>query len=277
VVLRLENNLRTALLLVAIAVMAIVSTSKLFGQGVKPPKSKAWSFVFRVVDEDGAQLKDATVETKADDTSDSHQQLPNGDFQIEGYSTPNQLVLRCQSEGKSPIKVQWLNFYDIPDSSAAKPFLVTLPTAKAIGGKVVDRQGDAIEGATVFVWVPSAGQRLQLEISDFPCKTDAQGKWSCPVAPADLRRVRIRLQHPDYHSDQRYQAVKDVSIEDVQAHNHVAVMRKGATVNGKVTGPDGQPVANADVYQGTDRLGTERRKLCIHKLPERFDGADGGC
>ena len=232
----------------------MVAPQNSFGQE-ETASEPTWSFVFRVVDDDGTRIKDATIKTQVNKTSDSHVQLPNGDYRITFDSAPEHLMLRCKSEGKTPINARW-GGNDLPESST-EPFVVTLPGPKATGGRILDQEGNPIEGATVYVLAPNDGERLRPAILDFPCKTDAEGKWTCAVTPPDVQGLWIRLEHPDYISDQTYGGtVQNASIEDLQAFSHVAVMRKGTTVSGTVTGPDGAPVPNAAVFQGSDRFGS---------------------
>ena len=254
-VVRLASDLRFVSALVAITVLSIVAPLKLYGQDTSQPEPKAWSFVFRVVDEDGKRLSDACVGSKVNKTSESHQQLPNGDFRIDFDSTPKFLSLRCKLKGKTPVGAYWRE-NEIPESSL-EPFVVTLPTPKPIGGRIVDHEGEGIKGATVFVIAPSHGQRVSPRIWDFPCKTDAEGKWTCPITPPNVSRIALRLEHPDYISDQTYgQTAGNPSVIDLQSQTEVLVMRKGASVSGSVTGPDGKPVFKAAVYQGSDRHGS---------------------
>ena len=244
---RRASDLNFGFSLAAIAVLAMIATPNVCGQEETEPQAAAWSFVFRVVDEDGVTLKDATIKTKLDKTSNSHQQLPNGDLQIALDSKPKYFLLECQAEGRSPINASWRDD-EIPESSG-KPFVVTLPAPKPISGRIVDQAGDSIEGVTVRVFATSYGQRLKSAVWDFLCKTDAEGRWSCPVAPSKLRRLRIHVEHPEYASDQFYG--KDPFIEDLQTCVHIGKMRKRATVTGSVTGSDGQPVAKAVVSLGS--------------------------
>ena len=252
---RLAYNLRFVFALAAIAVQTMVASPDCFGQEKTDPGSTGWSFVFRVADNDGTLIKDATIKTVVNKTSDSHQQLPNGDFKITFDSKPKHFELRCKSDGKTPINATW-HENDVPESSE-EPFVVSLPTAIPTGGRIVDQEGSPVEGATVYVLAASDGQRLRPAISNFPCKTDGQGKWTCPVTPSNLNGLWIRLEHPEFISDQTYGGtVQNASIEELQAFKHVAVMRKGVTVSGTVSGPDQQPVPDAAVYQGSDRFGS---------------------
>jgi len=239
----------------AITVLAMVASSNVFAQEKAEPQAAAWNFVFRVVDYDEVVLKNATIKTEVNEKSDIHQQLPNGDFRITFDSKPKHLSLHCESDGKTPINVTWRE-NEIRESSE-EVFVVTLPTPKPIGGRIEDEDGAPIEGATVYVLASRDRRRLHPAIRDYPCQTDAQGRWSCPVTPPDLWDISIRLEHPDYISDATYGGtVRDVSTGWLQASPHVAVMRKGTTVSGKVTGPDGKPVFNAAVLQGRSRFGT---------------------
>ena len=251
---RFANNLCQSFTLAIITILAMIPTHNSFGQE-ETASEPTWSFVFRVVDDDGTRIKAATIKTRVNKTSDSHEQLPNGDYRITSDSTPKYLRLRCKSEGKTPIKASW-GENDLPESST-EPFVVTLPTSRATGGRILDQEGNPIEGATVYLLAANDGERLRPAIYDFPCKTDAEGKWTCAVTPPNVQDLWIRLEHPDYISDQTYgETVQNASIEDLQAFSHVAVMRKGTTVSGTVTDPDGAPVANAAVFQGSDRFGS---------------------
>ena len=251
---RRTKNLCQSFALVIIIVLAIVAPHNCFGQE-KTTSEPTWSFVFRVVDDDGTRIKDATIKTRVNKKSNSHVQLPNGDYRITFDSAPKYLRLRCKSEGKTPINAVW-GENDLPESST-DPFVVTLPTPKATGGRILDQEGNPIEGATVYLLAANGGERLRPAIYDFPCKTDADGKWTCGVTPPDVQNLWIRLEHPDYISDQTYgETVRNASIEDLHTFSHVAIMRKGTTVSGTVTGPDGASVPNAAVFQGSDRHGT---------------------
>ena len=258
------HDLHFGFILAAIAVFAVVTSPYVCGQEKTESQAAAWSFVFRVVDDDGVILKDATIKSKVGKKRNGHRQLPNGDFRVTYDSKPTFVSLYCRSDGKTPINATWRENEML--ESSEEVFVVTLPTPKPTGGRILDPEGDPIEGATVYVLAPSDGKRLRASIWDFPCKTDAQGKWTCPVTPSDLQDLWIRLEHPDYISDQTYGGtVQNASIEDLQARTHVAVMRKGITVSGIVTGPDAQPVPGAAVYQGSDRHGSHYPKTKTDK------------
>jgi len=119
---RLANTL--GFVFAAIMVLAIATSPNIFGQQEKD-SNPTWSFVFRVVDDQGVIIKDATIKTRVNKTSNSHVLLPNGDFRITFDSKPKFLSLRLKSEGKTPINVAWRE-NEIPKKSAG-PFVVTLP------------------------------------------------------------------------------------------------------------------------------------------------------
>ena len=93
----LAKNQRFGFVLAAIAVVATAASPNIFGQQKTEPESPAWSFVFRVVDDDGVVLKDATIKTKVGKKSNCHRQLPNGDFRITYDSKPTFVSLYCLS------------------------------------------------------------------------------------------------------------------------------------------------------------------------------------
>ena len=77
---RRANNLHFGFALAAITVFAMVASSNTFGQQKTEPGPAAWRLVFRVVDDDGVLLKNATIATRVNNVSDSHHQLPTVTF-----------------------------------------------------------------------------------------------------------------------------------------------------------------------------------------------------
>ena len=144
---RRANNLCFGFTLAAITVLAIAATPSVFAQEKTEPQAAAWTFVFRVVDDDGAILKDVTIKSKVGKKRNGHQQLPNGDFRVNYDSKPTFFRLYCECDGKTPISALWSG--NQMRESSEEVFLVTLPTPKPVGGRVVDEEGDPIKG----VWV----------------------------------------------------------------------------------------------------------------------------
>ena len=248
------HDLHFGFILAAIAVFAVVTSPYVCGQEKTESQAAAWSFVFRVVDDDGVILKDATIKSKVGKKRNGHRQLPNGDFRVTYDSKPTFVSLYCRSDGKTPVSGSWSGNQML--ESSEEVFVVTLPTPKPMGGRVVDEEGDPIKGAMVSLLTSTDGQRLR-PARAYYSKTDGEGKWTCRVTPPDIQSVSLRLEHPDYISDNYFgQTRRNASVGNLQALAHVSVMRKGITVSGTVVGPDGQPLPGATVYQGSDRFGS---------------------
>ncbi|WP_165248722.1 M56 family metallopeptidase [Paludisphaera soli] len=121
-----------------------------------------------------------------------------------------------------------------------------LARGRALGGVVFDAAGAPIEGAEVKLSLPATESDIgQYNFILSTAKTDARGRWGIGEAPADLRRVSGWVQHPDYIRGH---------VEALGSGESTVVLREGATVTGRVVGPDGKPAAGAKVTLGGDRF-----------------------
>lgn len=153
--------------------------------------------------------------------------------------------------GYVPVQVGW--------SSARRP--IVMPEAKemrlvhgrSLGGVAVDEAGKPVEGAAVEVSMPSTeSDTAHVYFTVATAKTDAQGRWRIEDAPADLSQVHVQVEHPEYR--------RPVVERDLKAKSLNTVLVKGATVRGRVVGPDGRPVAGAGVVLGDEIWGTHPPK-----------------
>ena len=157
------------------------------------------------------------------------------------------------AEGYVPTRLQWR---DMSAANLPESYTHELEHATSIGGYIRNEDGEGIEGATVFVLAPGGDEIVRVNLWDYECLTDAEGHWSCDRVPAKMDDVWLRLAHPDYVSDVMYGATPKPSMEQLRDGTGVMVMKRGSVVLGRVTDPEGRPVAGAAVKQGTDRWGS---------------------
>ncbi|MDH3592348.1 MAG: carboxypeptidase-like regulatory domain-containing protein, partial [Planctomycetota bacterium] len=101
---------------------------------------------------------------------------------------------------------------------------------------------------------------------------------SCVVGAVPVGHAGIRIEHPRYARHRAW-----VAVESVDATRHEIVLRYGATVTGRVTGPGGTPVAKARVwirdhearFALTDAGGTYELTHVGPGTVHVFAGADG--
>jgi len=138
-------------------------------------------------------------------------------------------------------------------------YTLALEPGTSIGGIIQDESGKPIAGVTVYVLVPSGtGYELErVSVREHPETTDAGGRWRCDIMPEKLDDVWMRLEHPDYVSDEMYGATPKPPMERLRDMTGVMVMKKGCTVAGRVLDTDGRPIQWATVAQGADRFGSD--------------------
>lgn len=179
-----------------------------------------------------------------------------GRCRIEYGSQPDYLSVRASKQGLVPVQIAWRS-RESPIKIPAD-YTLAMDPGTSIGGILQDEQGKPIAGAVVHLLVPSGGDNdiERVSIWDHPEKTDAEGRWRCDIVPAQLNEVAIRLEHPDYISDEMYGASARPSVESLRTLTGVVVMKKGVVVAGRVLDTDGRPIEGATVSQGSDRFGT---------------------
>ena len=220
----------------------------------------------QIVDETNQAIKDATLKASVfvkdvkyesqEDTDVDSKSLGDGKFEVALAAGTQAVMLRAAVEKRVPMAATWREeevANELPDE-----FTFTLPPGTKISGQVIDEQGDPIAGADVYLLViADRSQRQQADLSRKLVKTDVSGVWTCEVVPEKINNLWIRLTHADYASDSTFgETAGQVSIDEVRSGKHTMVMKKGVTVQGTILDIDGKPVAQANVYQGSDRFGS---------------------
>lgn len=168
---------------------------------------------------------------------------------------PDHFRVNLKREGRVPLQATWRNAEQLDPIPAE--FEVLMEKGTQIGGIIRDEEGNPVEGAKVNLLVPSDNKgRVRPAIWDHVETTGPDGRWVCGIMPSDLEDVWIRLAHPDFIDDNMYGATPKPPMEQLRDLSGVMVMKKGFAFGGVVLGPDGGPVENAKVAQGSDRWGS---------------------
>jgi beta-lactamase regulating signal transducer with metallopeptidase domain/uncharacterized GH25 family protein/thiol-disulfide isomerase/thioredoxin/Leucine-rich repeat (LRR) protein len=135
----------------------------------------------------------------------------------------------------------------------------TMKKGTVIGGTVKNEDGKPIAGVKVEVNCDGADCLSSLANGSDARVTDAQGRWTLDNVPeGDAIRLSLRLNHPNYASDQHWgdlQNGQNVTLAAFRAKTATIVMPRGIAVTGAVTDADGKPVADAVVAWGDSPYG----------------------
>jgi protocatechuate 3,4-dioxygenase beta subunit len=166
---------------------------------------------------------------------------------------------------------------DVPSN-----YTLALEKGITIGGIVRNEQGEPVPGAKVMLQAGSSGYEASarewsaLNRDQFAVRTDGNGVWGCGFAPADLSDITIHLEHSEYApthcvtADRNYvHETQIVPKEALLAGSAVVVLSSGFPISGRITSPDGRPVAGATVTLNPESLG-ERRQSVLSGPEGRF-------
>ncbi len=157
---------------------------------------------------------------------------------------------------------------------------VRLTRGLSIGGLVIDEQGQPVPDVVValdagvdklIVDGPAEREGLTFAHEEI---TDAQGRWLCNHAPANIANLTFRLAHGDY-VPVSFRSAKlgptlnerlHLSEDDFRNRCAVMVLKPGAVIAGMVLDEQGNPIAGAKVTQ--NRAWTD-------KTANQFTASDG--
>lgn len=213
---------------------------------------------FRVVDaQTGLPLAGVAIQVRIDrdSTNTTTNELASVPVVVPGGKV-ERVSIWASKDGYVPISVTWNGLggpLDLPVEYTLK-----LERGTTIGGIIRDEDDRAVEGATVYLLVPGTDVLGQPRprIWEHAVKTDAEGRWHSDIMPSKLDEIWIRLSHPDYASDTTYGKTPPPPVERLRDQAGVMVLKRGATVTGRVRDAEGKPIRNAHVTQGADRFGS---------------------
>lgn len=244
----------------------------------EPPPQKT-ALVVRVLDAatggplEGAEVESSFFDPKADERAKAiATTAADGTARVEHEPgvEPTVLWLIARKPGYVPGSFYrgrggWGEPFPMPESKEFR-----LARGVELGGAVVDEAGAPIEGATVELSTSFADSDYPpLNMAITSLKTDARGRWRSAEVPDALKGVSLSISHPDYQS-----ASERPSRGDLRH-----VLAQGETVTGRVVGPDGRPIAGANVRlrSGSSSAGiadartdADGRFALLHARPGEF-------
>ena len=220
--------------------------------------SVAHTLELTLIDElNGIPMPDATIEVKTHDVSFSIASNARGIAVIESPDQPRYLSLRIKKEGFVPKLVTW----DLHELNLKLPdqFTLKMERAKTIGGFVRNQAGEPVEGVNVLIVlrgliVNGVQPRIYNDIWERPASTDPQGKWQFHEATENLDSLQLRLEHPDYISNEHIPVLP--SQEEFKNGTAVLTILRGVPCEGTVTDEQGQPLEGVKVIFGEAGAGS---------------------
>lgn len=217
----------------------------------------------RIVDERGNPVPGATLVVRINDDRKTHRPDAAGKIVLEIPRKPPALfLLTAQAPRRVRTQGRWYNREGRLPQPIPGEITFRLERGTLIGGKVVDKSGKPISGATVNV--SASGRRATAKdptsqsVYDFKAKTDASGRWRCDVAPKRLTRVSLQVEHPNYVSQPFHRSVRDKDFPKLRNFTHASILEKGFIVEGVVTWK-GQPIKGAVLALGNSPFGASGR------------------
>jgi len=194
------------------------------------------------------------VRTLASETRPSAKTDASGTARFAMPADIRYLYLTASREGFVPQAIRW----ECDRNSTAVPehLLFQMEQATKISGRVVDQDQKPIAGATVVIDVakgyPRSPQRVDLQFRS--TETDANGRWSFSCVPEQPDSLKITAYHHlclTEHTCFLPEEFKPLSaLRDGSATLHLG---RGTTIDGSVVGPDGRPVADAEIIVGSEQ------------------------
>jgi RNA polymerase sigma factor (sigma-70 family) len=166
---------------------------------------------------------------------------------------PQRLLVETWASGFSG----WLTIWDLrKGETIPREYTMLLEPGVLIGGRVVDGDGKAIEGAAVRLTrfyhgdePPDRSNSHQMvnTVTNF---TDAAGDWSDNHVPETfLESMGIRVSHENYATVNAY--VKAPNVPELRARTWTVTLTEGTRIAGRVTTKEGAPIEGAQVAFGS--------------------------
>jgi len=143
-------------------------------------------------------------------------------------------------------------------------YTMRLETGVTAGGRIVDEQGQPIDGVNVQVAASgdpkpakSDGRTrydTSLAYGTDAVKTDAEGRWHIENVPNHAQvGLTLQVAHPDYVSDEQWgqvQKANGVTTAMLRQDTATLTLKRGVIVRGRVTDASGKPIKDAIIVVG---------------------------
>ncbi len=241
------RSIRSLLPLVLVAT-AVIGTAIGEQPQLKSPDPDRKSFELTVVDPDDQPVAGAVVEIRTRPKLTAEWVL-HGQFDHQASygaflrtaddgrivlslpaASARRLDVSIKTDGYGPYWSGWNGSPtsgDLPDSFTAR-----LDAGRSIGGRVVDEQGNPIEGASVHLSVAykkRPGDTAALHVGrEFV--TNPEGKWVCHFVPTSMHSVGAEITHPQYQPTRESLSVDLYGIDKDQDGSATITMSQGLVV-----------------------------------------------
>ena len=154
-------------------------------------------------------------------------------------------------------------FNDIPENELPELLEFRLAKGHQISGRIVDEDGNPVEGVHVRVKVdgaPGVSTWLTDAFGQPTLTTDGEGRWQLGNTPAPARgrkdyEFTLKLSHDDYVTDEHWgesQQAQGIGTEDFRRGDAKLVLKRGTSVYGPVTDEQGKPITKGWVVWGDE-------------------------
>jgi hypothetical protein len=206
-----------------------------------------------LVDEaDGAPIAEAKAREYSANETDSVLSDSRGVMSIELPDQPKHFALRVQKEGFVPRLVVW--DFRRPELAIPRQFTLKMERAHTIGGIVRNEDGELVEGAKVLICLRGSrnrdltAPRIENDIWESPSSTDFAGRWKFEAAPESLEFLHVRLEHPEYISNEHIEEMPPA--DDFKNENAILTVYRGVPCEGTVTDTQGRAIEGVEVISG---------------------------
>lgn len=168
--------------------------------------------------------------------------------------------LWAKGAGYVPLFVNW-DRMSAPYRPIPEEVTITVEKALEYSGRVVDEQGNSINGVDVSIVGPGGSSEPNKAnfVSQSPwvdtIKTDVQGRWKSNKIP-QKGNIRFGFKHPEHLNVEygEYKTQDSMTPEKLLDGTAVYVMKRGISVTGTVTDPDGKPIPGVTVRIGSNDM-----------------------